>query len=45
MVKHGAIKSEITQEQLEEYCKKRCLTVITDDLFYKLTSGSENTAT
>ena len=39
------VKPEITQDQLEEYCKKRCLTVITDDLYYKLTSGSENTAT
>ena len=39
------VKPEITQDQLEEYCKKRCLTVITDDLLYKLTSGSENTAT
>ena len=39
------VQPEITQEQLEEYCKKRCLTVITDDLFYKLTSGSKNTAT
>jgi rRNA maturation endonuclease Nob1 len=39
------VQPEITQDQLEEYCKKRCLTVITDDLFYKLTNGSENTAT
>ena len=39
------VKPEITQDQLEEYCKKRCLTVITNDLFHKLTSGSENTAT
>lgn len=45
MVKHGAIESEITQDQLEEYCKKRCLTVITDDLYYKLTSGSKETTT
>lgn len=44
-VKHGTTEPEITQDQLEEYCKKRCLTVITDDLFYKLTNGSENTAT
>ena len=36
---------EITQDQLEEYCKKRCLTVITDDLYYKLTSGSKDTNT
>lgn len=39
------VQPEITQDQLEEYCKKRCLTVITDDLLYKLTSGSKNTAT
>ena len=39
------VQPEITQDQLEEYCKKRCLTVITDDLFCKLTSGSKNTAT
>lgn len=39
------VQPEITQDQLKEYCKKRCLTVITDDLLYKLTSGSENTAT
>ena len=39
------VQPEITQDQLEEYCKKRCLTVITDDLYCKLTSGSKNTAT
>ena len=39
------VQPEITQEQLEEYCKKRCLTVITDDLFYELTNGSKNTTT
>lgn len=30
-------EKEITQEDIERYCKSRNLTIITNELFYKLT--------
>ncbi len=31
------MKREITLEDVKEYCKPRCLTIITDELLYELT--------
>ncbi len=31
--------TEITEEAVKEYCRKRCLTILTNDYFYKLTSA------
>lgn len=28
--------TEITEEAIKEYCRKRCLTILTNDCFYKL---------
>ena len=32
-------QSEVTEEAVKDYCRKRCLTVMTNDCFYKLTSA------
>ena len=29
---------EVTEEAVKDYCRKRCLTILTNDYFYKLTS-------
>lgn len=34
-------EKEVTQEDIERYCKSRNLTIITNELFYKLTHKDE----
>lgn len=33
-----SVQPEVTEDEVKEYCRKRCLTVMTNDCFYKLTS-------
>ena len=30
---------EVTEEAVKDYCRKRCLTILTNDYFHKLTSA------
>lgn len=32
-------RPEVTEEAVKDYCRKRCLTILTNDYFYKLMSA------
>lgn len=34
--------TEITDKAVQEYCRQRCLTILTNDYFYELTTGHPN---
>ena len=34
-----SVQPEVTEEAVKDYCRKRCLTVLTNDYFYKLLSA------
>jgi hypothetical protein len=33
------VQPEVTEEAVKDYCRKRCLTILTNDYFHKLTSA------
>lgn len=39
MAVNGSAQPEVTEEAVKDYCRKRCLTILTNDYFHKLTSA------
>ena len=37
-----SVQPEVTEEAVKDYCRKRCLTILTNDYFYKLLSAQPN---